>query len=116
MKFKTIAAQGELRFVRLPDNFKIPKNAIKIEPINGKIIVGHSETGHHHVMEAERTTMYRLPDSILDCLLVVEKLDTLKHLRDFDTHKPLDFAPGTYKAITSREYVPEGWRRSPRAI
>ena len=110
--FKKIAAQGELRFVRLPDNFKIPKGATKIEPINGKIIVGHSETGHHHVMDSERTTMYRLPDSILDCLLVVEKPDELKHLRDFDTHEPLGFSPGTYKAVTAREYVPEGWRRS----
>ena len=73
---------------------------------------GPNATGHHHVMEAERTTMYRLPDSILDCLLVVEKPDELKHLRDFDTHEPLGFAPGTYKAITSREYVPEGWRKS----
>ena len=112
MKFKTIAAQGELRFVRLPDDYKIPANAEKVTPIDGKIIVGHSETGHHHVMEAERTTMYRLPDSVLDCLLVVDQPDTLKHLRDFDTHKPLEFSPGIYKAITSREYVPQGWRRS----
>ena len=110
--FKTVASQGELRFVRLPDNFKIPKGAVKVEPINGKIIIGHSETGHHHVMEAERTTMYRLPDSILDCLLVVNQPDELKHLREFDTHEPISFAPGTYKAVTAREYTPEGWRRS----
>lgn len=110
--FKTIAAQGELRFIRLPDGYKIPTGAIKVEPTDGKIIVGHSETGHHHVMEAERTTMYRLPDSILDCLLVVEKPDTLKHLRDFDTHEPLGFVPGTYKVVTAREHTPKGWRRS----
>lgn len=110
--FKKVAAQGELRFVRLPNSFKVPANAEKVAPVDGKVIVGHSETGHHHVMEAECTTMYRLPDSILDCLLVVEKSDTLKHLREFDTHEPLSFSPGTYKAITSREYMPEGWRRS----
>ena len=110
--FKTIACQGELRFMRLPNNYNIPANAEKVVPIDGKVIVGHSETGHHHVMEAERTTMYRLPDSILDCLLVVDRADELKHLRDFDTHEPLGFAPGVYKVITSREYVPEGWRRS----
>jgi hypothetical protein len=112
MKTFNIARQGELRFVRLPANFKVPAGAVKVEPVNGKVIVGHSETGHHHVMEAECTTMYRLPDSILECLLVVEQPDMLKHLRAFDTHEPLSFEPGIYKAITAREYVPEGWRRS----
>jgi len=110
--FKTVAAQGELRFVRLPNDFKVPANAEKVAPVNGKVIVGHSETGHHHVMEAERTMMYKLPDSILDCLLVVEKPDVLNHLREFDTHEPLGFKPGTYKVITAREHVPEGWRRA----
>lgn len=112
MKAFRFARQGELRFVRLPNNYKIPASAVKVEPVNDKIIVGYSETGHHHVMEAERTMMYRLPDLILDCLLVVDKPDTLKHLREFDTHEPLGFTPGTYKVTTGREYVPEGWRRS----
>jgi hypothetical protein len=110
--FKTTASQGELRFVRLPDNYKIPKGAAAVAPVNGKVIVGHSETGHHHVMEATRTTMYRLPESILDCLLVVTKPDELRHLREFDTHEPILFAAGTYKAVTAREYTPEGWRKA----
>lgn len=110
--FTKIAAQGELRFIRLPDNYKIPASAVKVDPEHGHVIVGHSETGHHHVMEATRTTMFRLPDSILDCLLVVDKPDTLKHLREFDTHEPLSFAPGKYRVTTAREYTPEGWRRS----
>lgn len=110
--FKTVASQGELRFVRLPDGYKIPKEAIAVEPVNGKVIVGHSETGHHHVMEATRTTMYRLPDSILDCLLVVKNADELRHLREFDTHEPIAFEAGTYKAVTAREHTPEGWRAS----
>lgn len=110
--FKIVASQGELRFVRLPDNYKVPAAAIKVEPTGNKIIIGHSETGHHHVMEAEHTTMYRLPNSILDCLLVVSKPDELRHLREFDTHEPLSFEPGIYKAVTAREYTPEGWRRA----
>lgn len=110
--FTKVAAQGELRFIRLPDDYQIPSGAVKVDPDHGLVIVGHSETGHHHVMEASRTTMYRLPDSILDCLLVVDKPDTLKHLREFDTHEPLSFAPGKYRVTTAREYTPEGWRRS----
>ena len=110
--FSKVAAQGELRFVRLDDDHKVPKEATRVDPVDGHVIVGHSETGHHHVMEASRTTMYRLPDTITDCLLVVNQPDVLKHLRDFDTHEPLSFAPGIYKVTTAREYTPTGWRRS----
>jgi hypothetical protein len=49
---------------------------------------------------------------LLECLLVVDKPDELKHLREFDTHESLAFKPGIYKVITGREYVPKGWRRS----
>ena len=110
--FDRVAAQGELRFLRLPDNFKIPADATKVTADNGRVIVGHSETGHHHVMDAGCTTMFRLPDSILDCLLVVERPDELKHLREFDTHESLKFEPGIYRVTTAREHTPEGWRRS----
>lgn len=110
--FSKVAAQGELRFLRLPDNFKIPTNAEKIKAEHGRVIVGHSETGHHHVMDATCTTMFRLPGALLDCLLVVDKPDELKHLREFDTHETLSFEPGIYKVTTAREHTPEGWRRS----
>ena len=110
--FSKVAAQGELRFVRLDDDYKVPEDATRVEPVGDSVIVGHSETGHHHVMEASRTTMYRLPDTITDCLLVVDQPDVLRHLREFDTHDPLSFAPGTYKVTTAREYMPGGWRRS----
>jgi hypothetical protein len=110
--FSKVAAQGELRFLRLPDNFKIPANATKVAAEHGHVIVGHSETGHHHVMNPACTTLLRLPDDILDCLLVVDKPDQLKHLRDFDTHESVAFEPGIYKVTTAREHTPEGWRRT----
>lgn len=110
--FNKVAAQGELRFVRLPDDFEIPAGAIPVEPVGGKIIIGHSETGHHHVMTAARTKMFRLPGEILECLMVVEKPDVLEHLREYDTHEATEFKAGKYRAITGREHTPEGWRRS----
>jgi hypothetical protein len=109
--FKTIAAQGELGFIRMPDNTVIPEEAVRVEPVNGYVIVGHSETGHHHVMTAERTELYQLPDDLLACLMVVKDHDELTHLRDFDTHESLRFDPGTYKVRKLREYTPEGFRR-----
>lgn len=109
--FKTIAAQGELGFIRLPDNTKVPNGAVALKPQNGRVIVGASETGHHHVMDAERTTLYKLPDEILECLMVVEKQDVLEHLREYDTHEPTLFEPGVYKVRYLREYTPEGFRK-----
>lgn len=110
--FKFVAAQGELRFVRLPDDTAIPDTAVPVPPKGDRLIVGHSETGHDHYMDAGCAVMHRLPDSILDCLLVVSEPTTLNHLRDFDTHEPLAFEKGVYRVTTGREYAPEGWRRS----
>ena len=109
--FKVSAAQGEIGFIRLPPNTKVPKGAEQIKPVNGQVIIGHSETGHHHVMDATRTKLYKLPDSLLECLMVVEQSDQLEHLRDFDKHEPLGFEPGVYKVRYLREYTPEGFRK-----
>ena len=103
--------QGELYFVKLPNNTKIPKNAIRVAPENGRLIIGHSETGHHHVMTAERCELYTLPDDIMRCLLVVNDPDAIEHLRDYDKHESIAFEPGIYSVINLREYAPEGWRR-----
>lgn len=107
--FKKVAAQGDVLFIRL--DTPLPANAIRVEPVNGKVVVAHSETGHHHVMEADGATMYRLPDSLMDCLLVIDKPTALEHLREFDTHEPIQFEPGIYHVRRQREHTPEGFRR-----
>ena len=109
--FKNIVAQGELGFIRLPDNTKTPVGAQLVALEEGRLIVGHSETGHHHVMSAEKSRLYKLPDSLLECLLIVDEPDVLEHLRDFDTHEPIQFEPGVYRVKYLREYTPEGFRR-----
>lgn len=109
-QFKNPCNQGEVRFVRLPDDTAIPKDAKKISPINGNVIVAHGETGHHHVMTAERTDLYQLPDDLLACLMVVKDPDELTHLRDFDKHESIAFPPGKYRVRRLREYTAEGFR------
>ena len=104
-------AQGELGFLRLPDDMTIPKGAAPVAREGGFVVVGHSETGHFHYMERESTTLYKLPDDILKCLLVVNEPDTLKHLRDFDTHESIAFPPGKYEVTYFREETDDGWRR-----
>lgn len=106
--FTNTCAQGDVyirRIDALPDGTEI------VSPEGGRHIVTHSETGHHHVMEAEHVTMRRLPDSIMDILLEVEKATPLVHLRPNDTHEPIMFEPGVYHVRRQREYTPEGFRR-----
>ncbi len=106
--FNNICAQGDILIQRID---KLPDGVVPVAPENGKVIVTHSETGHHHVMTMERTKAYRLPDSIMDIFLAVEQDDVLTHLRTHDTHEDILFRPNFYRIRRQREYVPEGFRR-----
>ena len=106
VRFKERAAQGELGIVRLPDSYKLPNRAYMINSVkaNGRsvLVIGHSETGHHHVMDAEKVYAYEMPDEAK--MLLVKEESALTHLRDYDTHKPLIFEPGKYMVTTLREF------------
>jgi len=106
--FNNICAQGDV-YIRKID--KMPEGVTPVEPIKGKVVVAHSETGHNHVMLAERVKQYRLPDSIMDIFLEVETATALEHLRPHDTHESIMFEPGFYHVRRQREYTPEGFRR-----
>lgn len=105
--FNRVCAQGDV-YIRKVDS--LPEGAVEVPSVNGVVIVTHSETGHHHVMEASRVKMYALPDSIQNCLLVVSDPVALEHLRTFDTHEPIMFEKGTYHISRQREYTAEGYR------
>lgn len=107
--FKTVCAQGDIYIMRV--NMDVPKNAVEVLPENNHLIVTHSETGHHHVMEKSKAKMYTLPDSILNCLLVVNDPVALEHLRSYDTHEPIMFEAGTYIIRRQREYTAKGFRK-----
>lgn len=106
--FENTSAQGDVYF-RYVD--AIPNGVKKVEPVNGRYIIAHSETGHHHVMGAEHVTMYE-SDNPLVCFLYVEQPATLEHLRSFDTHEPIMFRPGYVEVRRAREWTPAGFRRS----
>jgi hypothetical protein len=107
--FKNVCAQGDIYIMRV--NMTVPKNAVEVQPEGNHLIVTHSETGHHHVMEKEKAKLYSLPDSIMKCLLVVNDPVALEHLRNYDTHEPIMFEPGTYEILRQREYVADGFRK-----
>lgn len=68
-------------------------------------IVGHSETGHHHVLESNEA--FKVLTSDKDSLWIeVLKPANLKHLKTVDKHKTLPVAPGKYHVIYKTEYDP----------
>jgi hypothetical protein len=102
--FKNRADQGEIRVTKID---RLPNGLAPISPENGVFIVGHSETGHHHVMTMDRAEFYADPNppagmTVLYAILAEPK--ELIHQRDFDTHEPILHAPGIYKFTTSREH------------
>jgi hypothetical protein len=111
--FTKIAAQGDFLIFRIDS---IPTNVEPVTPENGVYVIAHSETGHNHVMEAERVTAYK-PAGVKEVDLYqmffsVEAPTEINHLRSFDTHEALLVPPGNYEVRRQREYTPEGFRRA----
>jgi hypothetical protein len=102
LKFKKNAAQGELTITRLA---RAPKNIGSIvAPKNGRLIVGHSETGHHHVVDADCAVLTRIDE--FTAYLDVKKPTQIDHLREHDTHPSIALQPGMYEFRTGREFDP----------
>jgi hypothetical protein len=103
--FTDQAAQGDI-LIRRIDNLP---NGLTEEPTkDGKHIIAHSETGHHHTMKGIQ--LFTGDDPMI-MFVVVTKPTILEHHRSFDKHEDIEFKPGTYEIRRQREYVPEGWRR-----
>lgn len=68
-------------------------------------IVGHSETGHHHVLESTDTfkVLKTAEDSVW---LEILSPANLVHKKQVDKHNTLTVSPGKYKVIYKTEYDP----------
>lgn len=110
--FKISAAQGEITIRRLgdlPRSPSLPKGFVPMKAENGHFIVGHSETGHHHVIAEAGTTvgvMEKPPEGMRILYAILEKPLEVKHLRDHDTHETISGDPGIYEIRIAREYDP----------
>lgn len=84
-----------------------------------QLIVGHSETGHHHVLEPVRecvkisSVVQGLIDAANDSFMLLNATEEFKlvHLRGTDTHGAFVFPPGEYIRGIREEQTVEGWRR-----
>ncbi len=111
--FESVCAQGDVIFRRVD---ALPEGVKEVEPVDGRLVITHSETGHDHVMVLDRAEdkpavrMYA-GDNPLVAWLEVNRPTTLEHMRSFDTHEPIQFGPGRYEIRRQREHTPEGFRR-----
>jgi hypothetical protein len=106
--FNRVSAQGDIMIIKL-DVAPDVTGLTEVQPEGENLIVTHSETGHHHVLERDVAKMYESTD--LEAFLVLHDEGTLRHLRDNHTHESLKLPAGSYKVIRAREYTPEGYRR-----
>lgn len=106
--FKNACAQGDVHFTRIKS---VPKGLTAVPAQGRNLLVTHSETDHHHVMCADHVAMFADPGNPFICYLQVSEPTALEHLRSYDTHAPILFAPGAYEVRRQREMTPEGFRR-----
>lgn len=115
--FQNVCAQGDVLIRRVTS---MPTNVKPVDPVDGSVIVTHSETGHHHVMvldkpKAKKSTpaveMFQSTDNPLIAWIKVHRPTALDHHRPHDTHESIMFGPGVYEVRRQREHTPEGWRQ-----
>jgi hypothetical protein len=114
MKILDQQRQGEVLFIQV-ENFTDEDNQYEsVKAEKGQLIVAHSETGHHHVIDVKRSKEAELLISKTNQFigrLVVSNDVEVKHLRSFDTHKTLNLPKGKYVLRYRKEYTPEGLRK-----
>ena len=102
--------QGDMYLIPIK---AIPAEAKPVQADNGRYIVTHSETGHHHVvMERPDVQMFKGMDMFRDFLKVGDAPAELVHLRETHTHAPQTIAPGAWLVQRQAAYTPQGWERA----
>jgi hypothetical protein len=109
---KNTAAQGDVLFRRVD---RVPESAVE-QPRTGPLIVAHSETGHHHVIESPGAALLTTPHPLICYLRIEGPFADVVHQRAFDTHETLrllgnEAGPSYFEVRRQREYIAQGWRQ-----
>lgn len=107
--FKKLAAQGDVMFKRITT---LPEGLESAKAVNGKHVVAHSETGHHHVIDSRNAQLLIDKTNEFIAYLKVSNDTAVEHERSFDTHESIMLEKGVYEIRRQREYTPEGYRRA----
>ena len=88
------------------ENFFIPiKKLPKGQEQECKVyIAGHSESGHHHLLEAKKP--FTVIENYQERAVLLNEVTKLFHKKSFDIHKTQYLAPGAYRIVHKTEYSP----------
>lgn len=104
---------NKLNGIRHGENLLLPVSKITGKTSQHKIfIVGHSESGHHHVLESKTEFDVILKDDTL--FLELFGPANLVHKKATDKHKTLIVQPGKYQVFRKSEYDP--WLKVMREV
>lgn len=103
-------AQGDMYLIPIK---AVPADAPLVAAEDGKLILTHSETGHHHVvLERPGVRQFAGMDMFRGFLQVEGEPVELIHLRDHHTHAPQIVEPGAWLIQRQAAYTPQGWERA----
>ena len=92
--------------MNFPPVADIPAAATEtVAPENGRYIVGHSESGNLHVLDAPGVTIVRRPGADI-LYAIVANPTSLRQEKAGTPHAPVAVPPGNYKIVISREFNP----------
>jgi hypothetical protein len=102
---RNIAAQGDVLLRRVE---RIPSDAVE-QPCDGRVVVAHSETGHHHVIESPGARLFATHDPLIGYLRIDGPFADVVHERPFDTHETIrllgaEIGPTYFEVRRQREH------------
>lgn len=86
----------------------LPNGLTPMKPDHGLYIVSHSETGHHHVLDAARVDVLERPDAPagMAILYAIVREPTALRQTAPTPHADMPLDPGIYELRISREFNP----------
>lgn len=100
-----VRQQGEVHVRRID---ALPEGLTPVKAENGRYIISHSESGHHHVLDAERVEVLVRADvpAGMAILYAIVREPTALTQTAANPHGQIDLAAGIYELRISREFNP----------
>lgn len=104
--FNEAAAQGEVNIKRVVN---LPSDLIPVSADNGAFVIGHSESGHTHVIDAPGVEVMEqtagVPEGMRILYAIVNNPTSLRQNAS-NPHEQIKLDPGMYAFKISREFDP----------
>ena len=92
---------GEAILVRV---HALPNDLLSVKPVNGRLIVAHSESGNHHMICADEAEMFVTEDAETAYLRIVNEAGgTVFQERAAQPHNPQAYEQGIWRVTYARE-------------